>query len=166
MKTKLIIFDMDGTLLATPTKELGTKIWLEKTGSEWPYSGWWGRKETLDQDIFDIPLIQPTHIAYSLHKKCDKSLLVLMTGRHVGLRKEVNSLLDKYSLEFDCIRLNDGKGLNGSGDTIEVKKQQILNLITDNRIYDIVIYEDRDEHIEEFDIFFKELGINHEIIKV
>lgn len=157
---------MDGTFLATPDKDSGTKLWLEKKGVEWPYSGWWGRKETLDLSIFDIPLIQSTHDAYLEHKECDKSVIVLMTGRHVGLKKEVNALLDKYSLDFDFIRLNDGKGLNGSGDTIEVKKKQILGLVDELGSKEIIIYEDRDEHIEEFEMFFKELCINHKIIKV
>ena len=37
---RLISFDFDDTLFHTPKPEEGEKIWKEKTGTDWPYSGW------------------------------------------------------------------------------------------------------------------------------
>jgi FMN phosphatase YigB (HAD superfamily) len=43
---RLISFDFDDTLFHTPKPEQGEQIWKEKTGTDWPYSGWWGRPES------------------------------------------------------------------------------------------------------------------------
>lgn len=166
MEKKLIIFDMDGTLLDTPDKEMGSKMWLEKTGNAWPFSGWWGRKESLDDSIFDIQTIKPTNLSYKFHKNSKNHFLVLMTGRHVGLKKDVNYLLKKHNLTFDLVMLNDGKGLTGTNDTIDVKKRQIKILLDDNYFDEIIIYEDRIEHVKEFEEFFKILKIKYQIVYV
>ena len=56
MIKKIVIFDFDGTLCFTPEPVEGKKIWFEKTGTVFPYPGWWSKKETLDMDIFYIPV--------------------------------------------------------------------------------------------------------------
>ena len=53
---KLVCFDFDDTFFHTPKPEDGKKVWLEKTGEHWAHKGWWGKSETIDLDIFDIPL--------------------------------------------------------------------------------------------------------------
>ena len=54
---KLISFDFDDTLFHTPLPEEGKKIWKQKTGKDWPHSrGWWSKPESLDTEIFDIPI--------------------------------------------------------------------------------------------------------------
>ena len=53
---KLISFDFDDTLCHTPLPEDGKQIWFEKTGTEWPYNGWWSKPESLDLEVFDIPV--------------------------------------------------------------------------------------------------------------
>ena len=50
---KVSIYDFDGTLIKTPEPELGKKIWKEKTGEDYPHKGWWGKRESLDIDIFE-----------------------------------------------------------------------------------------------------------------
>ena len=52
---RLICFDFDDTLFHTPLPEEGKKIWKEKTGQEWPHIGWWGKPESIDNEIFEIP---------------------------------------------------------------------------------------------------------------
>ena len=44
--------------------EEGEKVWKEKTGTDWPYSGWWGRPESIDPEIFYIPLNQWVYKKY------------------------------------------------------------------------------------------------------
>ncbi len=80
----------------------------------------------VDLSIFDIPLIQSTHEAYLEHKECDKSVIVLMTGRHVGLKKEVNALLDKYSLDFDAYLFNVVKYVARAGKKDQSKELEDL----------------------------------------
>jgi len=141
---------MDGTLIKTEAPETGKDLWLRKTGSAWPHKGWWGKKETLDLEIFDNNLIEFTHNKYLEYKLDPSNLIVLMTGRHVGMKNEVLKLLDYHNLKFDLIRLNDG------GDTIVAKKRQITELLEQYPdLTEISIYEDRYEHFNEFIDFFK-----------
>ena len=53
-KTKLSVFDFDGTLIATPLPDSGKIAYEEKTGKTWPHKGWWGQADSLDMNVFDI----------------------------------------------------------------------------------------------------------------
>jgi len=142
---KLCIFDMDGTLIATEPPESGKQKWFDKTGEPWPHSGWWGRRESLNIDIFDNELIMDTVSDLYDESKNETSLLVLMTGRHKGLTKEVDLLLDKHGLKFHEKKLND------RDETIVCKIRQIDELLFKYPlIEEIEIWEDRPEHIEVF----------------
>ena len=69
MKKNLVIFDFDQTLMDTLGKEEGLKIWKEKTGQDYPHKGWWGRKESLDLDVFDIEPNEDVLTDYYKHKE-------------------------------------------------------------------------------------------------
>ena len=56
---RLAVFDFDGTLFDSPEQEDGMRIWSQKTGQQYPHKGWWGRRESLDSDIFDIHILSP-----------------------------------------------------------------------------------------------------------
>jgi hypothetical protein len=157
LKTSLIIFDMDGTLIRTEPRDTGEKIWLDKKCVEWPHKGWWGRKETLCLETFSNDLIPYTYECYLESINNPNNLVVLMTGRHKGIKKEVLTLLDSYGLMFDLVKLND------RGETLDCKKLQIDEILLEYPTIDkVVMYEDRDEHIIEFKKFFsyKELEFN------
>lgn len=147
---RLYIFDMDGTFISTAEPDIGKKIWLEKTGTEWPFSGWWGRGESIDLDIFPNDLIETTYLEYKKAMLDEEALVVLMTGRHTGIRHAVNKLLAKHDLSFHLLRLKDG-----TDDTIDCKKRQISQILADNLgITEVFVFEDRDEHVKEFEKFF------------
>ena len=55
---KLVSFDFDKTMCFTPEPEEGKVIFKNKTGLDWPHRGWWGRSETLNLEIFSIPINQ------------------------------------------------------------------------------------------------------------
>jgi len=142
---KLTIFDLDGTLVDTPLPDVGKKIWEEKTGNKWPHRGWWGRPDSIDVDVFDIPTIQTTIDGYNKAVAEENTLTVMMTGRLVKLIKEVNKLLEKHNLVFDLYRFNTG------GETFRVKQKQILSILNEYPDIDTIeIWEDRPEHITRF----------------
>ena len=142
---KLVIFDLDGTLLDTPLPDVGKKIWEEKTGNKWPHRGWWGRADSLDIDVFDMPTIETTMVGYKEVIAEENTLTVMMTGRLVKLKKEVNKLLEKHNLVFDLHRFNTG------GETFRVKQKQILAILNQYPEIDVIeIWEDRPEHIVRF----------------
>ena len=49
---RILIFDFDGTMIDTDTPESGKALWQQEFGFEWPFTGWWGRPESLDSTIY------------------------------------------------------------------------------------------------------------------
>lgn len=168
--TKLAIFDFDGTLVDTPLPVMvkkGKRLvatspkWEEKTGEEWPHVGWWGRKESLNMDVFDMPTIDSVIADYNREKGDPNTLVVMLTGRMKKLAPEVKAVLDAKNLEFDMYLFNDG------GETSRNKIKHMTKILSDYpSITEIEMWDDRDKHIPTFqswgdsleDVDFK---INH-----
>lgn len=160
---KLISFDFDKTLFHTPEPEFGKDVFLEKTGNHWPYRGWWGKPETLDMNIFDIPLNQWVYSKYVDFSDIEENFMILATGRLRkvdGMLDNVNKILDKNSIEFDEVHLNWG------GDTLKFKlklfEQKILHL----GVEEFVMLDDRQEHLLEFEDWAKKQDVKVTIIDV
>jgi hypothetical protein len=144
MKKNVVIFDMDQTLIDSPVPEDGKVIWKEKTGQEYPHTGWWGRKESLDLDILDI---QPNpHVLqdYILHKE-NGDIIFLVTGRLEKLRPEVERILNHHGLTFNGIYLRDG-----GKDTLDYKINLFDSMMEQFEPDTFTIYEDRFEHVTAF----------------
>ena len=73
---RLIIFDLDGTLMNTPSPEEGKPLWEKHYGEKYPHIGWWGRKESLDTNVFNIKPI-PSVLSQLLKEKILKIRLLL-----------------------------------------------------------------------------------------
>jgi len=148
---KLVVFDMDGTLINTPTPELGKKVWEEYHNTKWPHKGWWSKKESLDLDAFTHPLNEFVYDEYKKHILDPSAVVILMTGRMEKLRPEVTLLLNHHKLDFDGVYLNRG------GDTLSFKKREISNMLDKlGGIDEIIIYEDREPHVKAFRDYLKE----------
>ena len=151
-KTILNIFDFDGTLVDTQVPETGKAIWKEKTGNDWPHKGWWGRVESLDNEIFDQTPIKSTVTEYKRLVADESGHTVMLTGRRKKLAKEVEIILADNNLVFDEYRYNYG------GDTLSNKIEQIGNMLINMKdIKEINMFEDRVEHIGVFKQYFEGL---------
>ena len=143
--TKLSIFDFDGTLIDSPLPDYGKQEYLEKTGSEWPFSGWWGRELSLDQSIFDIQPIPMVISDYNKEKANPNTCTVMLTGRMVKLADAVKKILDSFNLKFDEYHYNRG----GSTDVAKMKTmEQLLNKY--QTVTSLEMWDDRLEHIPVF----------------
>ena len=142
---KLISFDFDDTLCHTPLPEDGKQVWFEKTGTEWPYNGWWSKPESLDLEVFDIPVNNWVYQRYLEAVTDDSAYLILATGRIEALRKEVELVLNHHNLSFDEVYLNFG------GDTYSFKTRLFENLIKKVRPQEFIMYDDRQEHLPKFE---------------
>lgn len=159
MRTKkLISFDFDDTLVKTPLPEEGKIVWKEVTGSDWKHKGWWSKPESLDMEVFDIPLNKHIYKDYKKILSDPENYIILATGRITALRNEVNNILDYYGLDFDEIHLNPGM------DTFEFKKQLFENLIDNIQPEEFIMYDDRDEHLVKFVEWAKTLPCKTTII--
>jgi len=141
---KLISFDFDDTLVHTPLPNEGKKIWKEKTGEDWPHRGWWSKPESLDTEIFDIPLNKKIHKRYQQAIKDPDNYVILATGRIEPLKDEVYEILGDYGLSFDETHLNPGI------DTFEFKSNLFAKLIYELQPEEFIMYDDRQEHLVRF----------------
>ena len=148
--TKIAIFDFDGTLVSTELPITGKQKYLDKTGKEWPHQGWWGKAESLDTDIFETPLVKMVKEAYDEMKLEDETLMVMLTGRMIKLSTHVEKILEEHGLEFDEYHYN-------KGGATDVAKMKTMDMLLDKfpEADDIVLWDDRIEHIPVFHEFLK-----------
>ena len=141
---KIVSFDFDDTLCHTPLPETGKDIWKEKTGFDWPHRGWWSKPESLDIEVFDIPVNEWVYQKYLEAVTDESTYLILATGRIEPLRKEVELVLNHHNLSFDDVFLNFG------GDTFTFKTRLFENLIKKYEPEEFIMYDDRQEHLPRF----------------
>jgi len=130
---KLCVYDMDGCLIDTPEKEEGKQIWKEKTGKEFPYNGWWSKKESLNTEIFNI---KPNKSIYSKFKKdiiTPNTYVIILTARIEKLRPEIKKILDLNGIKPDELILKQGS--ETKGDVLLHYVQKFPNLKVIN-VYD------------------------------
>jgi len=148
-RTKLSVFDFDGTLVNTPTPNDENKaIWKEKTGEEWR-GGWFGNRDSLRMDVFDMPTIPGVISDYKREAADPNSLVIMLTGRIPQVSEYVEAVLNDKGLKFDDYLYNDG------GDTEKVKVRHMEMILKYNPdIREIELWDDRDPHIP----FFQDWG--------
>lgn len=147
---KITIWDFDGTLVDSPLPEIGRGVYLEKTGKEFPHKGWWSKRETLDFDIFDIPMIESVKEDYDKVKDETDTVKIMLTGRILPLKKQVEAILSNHGLEFDEYHYN-------SGGPTEIYKMRIMDELLDKYpdADEMSLWDDRLEHIPIFEEFLK-----------
>lgn len=149
--TKLAVFDFDGTLVNTPLPETGKVHFQKKTGKEWPHKGWWGREESLDHTIFDMPSNPSVISDYEKVKVESDTCVVMLTGRLQHLAEHVKTILDTKGLDFDGHHFNTG----GPTETAKIKTLNKL-LAQHPSINAVEMWDDRLEHIPIFEAWGKE----------
>lgn len=159
MSKKIYAFDFDGTLFFTPEPEEGKKIFKLVTEIDWPHRGWWSKKETLDLNIFSIP-INPWVYREYLRSISEGSMVILATGRMEKLRNDVENILNSNNLSFDEVHLNPGM------DTFLFKAKLFERLINKHNPEVLVMYDDRVEHLIKFREWAKTQPCRIDIIDV
>lgn len=162
MKT-LYSFDFDDTLCFTPDHHDGKKHWEKTTGLSWPYTGWWGKSETLDPEIFYVPKNEWVYERYLEAKADTDAYMILATGRLrkvKGMQENVEAILNQHNLSFDEVHLNWG------GDTFKFKTTLFEDLIKKTKCDHFVIYDDRYEHLVKFYEWAREQSCDVTIIDV
>ncbi len=131
---RLAVFDFDGTLIDSPEKEEGKKVWSEKKGQQYPYDGWWGRKESLDTSVFDIKPFPNVLAQLDKEKNTPDTDVIILTSRREKLRPYLQKILDDNDIVVDDMILK--RGNEGKGDVI----LRIENYNDD--LVEIVVYDD------------------------
>ena len=157
--TKLAVFDFDGTLAYSPEPEIGKPQYKEVTGQDWPHKGWWSKPESLDTNIFDIPVNPSVVSDYKKEKSNPDTLVIMMTGRIPKLSKQVEDILSANNLSFDYYLYNNANA------TLDFKINTMEKLLSKYpTITEVILYDDRDEHIPVFQHFGNELVKNKKLL--
>lgn len=148
--SRIAIFDFDGTTMNTLYPEIGKPIYKQKTGQDWPFKGWWGRKESLDMSIFDFKPLPEVKSAFDKESANKNTLMVSLTGRRKDLASYVEAVLHANGYKFDKYLYNYGS------DTLSNKIEQITNLLKEfPTVRTIALFDDRTEHIPTFKEFLE-----------
>lgn len=158
---RICVMDFDGTLVDTPTRDVGVVEYKEKTGQDWPHKGWWSRPESLDMNMFAMPTMPETIAAYNKEKQSPDTLMVMMTGRIAKLASEVKVVLDHYNLKFDMYLYNNG------GETLRSKLNYLDKLVDQYPdVESVHLWEDRLPHVEVFEAWGAAQHVNFELTLV
>jgi len=131
---RLAIFDFDGTLINSPEKEIGIPRWERIKGQKYPYKGWWGRKESLDTEVFDIKPFPNILAQLNKERATPDTSVIILSSRMEKLRPEVEKILDMNGIVVDDVILR--RGNENKGDVI----LKIENYNQD--LKEIVVYDD------------------------
>ncbi len=143
--TNIRVFDFDGTLVNTPMFDTHKDVYLQKTGQPWPHKGWWGKADSLDMKIFDMPVFPDVISDYERERATPNTLMVMLTGRIPMLSKQVEAILADKGLAFDRYIYNNG------GSTITSKIASLDALMKEfPNVTSVAMWEDREEHINPF----------------
>lgn len=148
--TKLSVFDFDGTLISTPLPEEAKIIWEKKKGVPWPHEGHWSKPESLDDSVFDMPVMESVIADYEVEKGDESILRVMLTGRMPHLSHLVEKILNDKGLEFHEYHYN-------TGGRTEVSKTRTLDalLVKYPDVEAVEVWEDRMEHLPIFEAWGK-----------
>lgn len=145
MKTKLFVFDFDGTLMQSPEHAEGKAMYERMFGTPYPHKGWWGRSDSLHVD-FDIQPHQAVLEQYNIAKQDPSAICILMTNRIPKMEKLILHHTGKFGIEFDKMFFSDGK----------LTKPQRLGSYLETlrldgvKLSEITVYDDMDDQIDHY----------------
>lgn len=163
MIKKLYCFDFDGTLCHTPEPKTGKLRWKEKTGTDWGHRSWWGKSDSIDTNVFEIPKDEWVYDKYLKAVSTPNSYVILATGRLnkvENMRNRVEEILKSHNMAFDEIHLNTG------GDTFDFKTRLFEDLIEKTKCKHFTMYDDREMHLTRFRVWAKKQNIKITIVDV
>lgn len=146
-KTKLSVWDFDGTLVETPIGSPENKeTWAKKYGKPWPYLGWWGRDESLDTTVWDMKPIDEVYKAWVKESENPETVTVLLTGRLIKQSHLVKGITDSIGYRFDHYLFNT------KGGTLQNKINHLNHLLSQYPdVREVELWDNRMEHFEDFE---------------
>ena len=131
---RLVAFDFDGTLINSPEKEEGMRIWNEQKGRDNPLKSWWAKPESLDTQIFDIKPFPNVLAQLRKEQSVPDTAVIILTSRVERLRPQLENILKLNNIVVDDVILKEGN--EGKGDIL----LRIARYNPD--LQEIVVYDD------------------------
>ena len=139
----LVAFDLDGTLVHTPTPESGKAHWEKETSSSWCGRGWWGNPESLNLKIFYPPLNEWVYKYYKQYTEDENSYCFIATGRLEKIRTSVEKVLELHNIDIELY-------CNYGMDTYLFKTRLFTDMIKKHKPKKFILFDDRHEHLVKF----------------
>lgn len=154
---RLVVFDMDSTLVSSPMPDFGREEWKEKTGEEFPSKrAWWSMPQSLDTDVFDIKAIAPVFNQMRDEQRRSDTMVVVMTNRLDTLEKEVRRVMKLNRINPDQLSMAEYAMQN--------KGERILQILQDNpSIRYVAFYDDQEKNIMDVRTALKKRGITYDL---
>jgi hypothetical protein len=141
-RKRLIAIDFDQCLVNTPEEIQGKKTWEEVKGVPYPHNGWWGRKESLDLDVFDIKPYPNVLSVLRKESSRNDTYVIVLTARMEKLRPYVQAVLDANNIRVDKL---DMKSDN------KTKGERILAYLAEMpEIKEISVFDDQEKHLDSY----------------
>jgi len=141
---RLVAFDLDSTLMNTPSPEEGIPMWEKATGEKYPHkeSDWWYNPESLDLEIFDIQPFPAVMNQFKQEKATPNTLVFILTSRPEKLRSEVQVIMDKHGIDVELEMFSNDNRTKGD------KIIELLDWYPD--LEEINVYDDRQKEIDRY----------------
>jgi hypothetical protein len=143
---QLSIFDFDGTLFASPDRP----DW-------WPLPGYWSRPESLSPPYVPArpgPDWWSGAVVSAARRAMSDGYTVLLTGRHQRVGHRIKDLLHGEGLRFDDYFFSPG-----DEDTLPFKSRVIVDLVERIEPEQVILWDDREEHVKGLEAQLKALGV-------
>ena len=137
----LNVYDFDRTLFFTHDNIEGKKKYEQVFGEKYPHKGWFGREESLSDEL-DIKKNKNMWAIYDVLKSEPNSLSILMSNRVYKLQDRIKEFLTDRGYVFDSIILK--KGGVGKAARLQAfwEDHQSVNKIN--------VFDDLDKALEEY----------------
>lgn len=137
----LNIFDFDGTLFDTPGADAGKKDYERVFKTRYPHKGWFGREESLSDEL-DIPPVESTRQFYEELSQKPDSLTVVISDRAFFLKDRMSQFLSDRGYKFDDILLKYGN----------TGKAERLQDFWENHqdVQEINVFDDRQSALDQY----------------
>jgi FMN phosphatase YigB (HAD superfamily) len=146
-KTKVYVFDFDGTLMQSPEPEEGKAMYERQFGQAYPHKGWWSKRESLHQE-FDIKPNEAV-LAHYREAVAAEAQMIMMTNRLAKLEDLLQFHLDKHGVKFD------NKSFGDTEKGRQTKPQRLSYFLEELRgkgfhPVDIIVLDDMEDQIQHY----------------
>jgi len=140
----LNVFDFDKTLFFTPDAETGKERYEKVFGKEYPHEGWFGREESLADEL-QIEENETLRKIYDALSTDPSARTVVISNRNTKLYDRISQFLSDRGYNFDKIMLKKGR---------LSKVDRLENIWERYPEVDVVnVFDDREEPLAEYKAF-------------
>jgi hypothetical protein len=149
---KIVVYDMDKTLLHTPEKtQENLEMWLCKHPNRKFGSGWWGNINSMCSETFDIKAVEHVKEQAIIDIQDVDTFAVLVTGRIPKFERISKEILRKNGIPYF-----NAYHFNNTHRTLDFKLGVFNKLRSDfPEATHFTIWEDRVDHIPHFEAWGK-----------